>query len=535
MGKGERGSGSSPPQSRERTAVSKSAPGQVRRLPAWLGSAIVLVLAGTLRIAALARSELWFDEAYAALIAQLPVAQLLEELERDSSPPLYYLTLHFWMDLMGREPAALRALSVGSGLLAVYLCFFLGRRLWDEKTGWLAALLLALSPLHVYYSREVRPYSLFIVLVLGSLIALHRLASSERPHAAVSLYALATLGAAYTHNYGVFLLAALPIVVRGGQLSPKKALASAGFVLGGYLLWLPILLKQVQSGATGWVARWWAETPPAAALLKSFAAFCIGGNIPAYVPARSEWVPDFTAWIAYAVFALLVGRALSNREAVAFRLALTLGVLLAIPWTLSFWRPIYLVARHDVLALPLFLLLAARGSAGLGRLAFSGTALLVLGLAAVSLAGYYTVPPLDGVRSQAELLVQRAADTDRILCTGFTRNPLEYYVRLAGGRQEFSSFPTSFGLHRGWVDERELADPAAVSGDARSLVEKLQKDLDSGGRLWIAHSRLLHEANEVLMTEVQTHFRQVGCPGGAESRGFTCWRALPSGPRVPGR
>jgi 4-amino-4-deoxy-L-arabinose transferase-like glycosyltransferase len=498
-------------------------------MPGWLGPVVAVVLAGVLRIPALDRSELWFDEAYSALVAPLPLAQLLDELGRDSSPPLYYLTLHFWMGIVGGEPAALRALSVIAGLLAVYLCYVLGRLLWDETAGRRAALLLALSPLHVYYSREVRPYSFFVVLVLVSLIALHRLTRSERPYAASAAYTLATLGAAYTHNYGVLLLAALPIAALGGNLSPKKALVSGALVLGGYLLWIPVLLEQMQSGATAWVERWWIETPPAAALFKSLAAFCIGGHVPTYVPLGAAWVPGPTAWIAYAVFAFLAGRALlQDGEGSARRVALTLGALLAIPWVLSFWRPLYLVGRHDVLALPLFLLLAARGSLGLGRLAFSGTLVFVLGLAALSLAGYYTVPPLDGVRSQAETLTRLSGENDRVLCTGFTRNQLEYYVRLKGGRQEFSSFPTSFGLHRGWLDERELGEPAAIAADTRNLVGRLQRDLVSGGRLWIAHSRLLQEANEVLMAEIQSNLRQVGCPGGAESMGFTCWRAAPS-------
>ncbi|PWZ67890.1 glycosyltransferase family 39 protein, partial [Staphylococcus pseudintermedius] len=69
--------------------------------------------------------------------------------------PLYYILLRVWMQF-GTSDAWLRGLSVLFGLGSVFLTYQLGRRLAGEKTGLLAALLLALSPLFINHAQEVR-------------------------------------------------------------------------------------------------------------------------------------------------------------------------------------------------------------------------------------------------------------------------------------------------------------------------------------------------------------------------------------------
>ena len=130
----------------------------------------MLGLALGLRLLGLQRNELSFDEAFSALVASASPTEILAELNNDSSPPLYYLLLYLWRAVAGSGPAALRGLSVLCGVTAVFLAYRLGRRLWGADVAWLGALLLAVSPLHIYYSQQVRPYALFVLLALGSLL-----------------------------------------------------------------------------------------------------------------------------------------------------------------------------------------------------------------------------------------------------------------------------------------------------------------------------------------------------------------------------
>lgn len=82
----------------------------------------------------------------------------------ESTPPLFYLLLRLWIKLFGESNTALRLLSVFIGVTTIMALFFLGRKVFDEKTGLATAAVLAILPLHVQYSQEPRAYSLAVLL-----------------------------------------------------------------------------------------------------------------------------------------------------------------------------------------------------------------------------------------------------------------------------------------------------------------------------------------------------------------------------------
>lgn len=62
----------------------------------------------------------------------------------------------------------LRLPSVLFGAAAILMMSVAGKLLFNRKTGLSAAFLLAISPLHIYYSQESSPYSLIVLLSLTS-------------------------------------------------------------------------------------------------------------------------------------------------------------------------------------------------------------------------------------------------------------------------------------------------------------------------------------------------------------------------------
>ena len=492
---------------------------------------LVLALALGLRLLGLQRNELWFDEAFAALVASASPTGILAELKNDSSPPLYYLLLCLWRALAGSGPAALRGLSVLCGVSAVVLTYRLGHRLWSADVAWLGALLLAVSPLHIYHSQQVRPYALFILLALGSLSCLEWLKRSKSSYVGL-FYSFVTALALYTHNHGLFLLIPPLLYVVRRQLSARVGLGCVTAILLAYSPWTPLLWHQIQTGAASWVERIWSQTPPALALVKSFAAFSIGGEVPAYVPTGSAALPLWPKLLAYLLFGTLTlrGLTLSGQDGRVGRVfAVNMMLILAVPFLVSFYLPIYIVARYDVIALPLFLLLCASGARSFSGVSYATAVTLTAGLAASALFFYYSQPPLQGVAAQARILRTHANASDAVLCTGFTRNPLEYYVRLQKGPIAFFSYPTSSAEHRGWIDEDEIADQSLMAADARDLVKALHDRLQPSDLLWVAHSRLLAEANQFLLRSLNGRFRRIRCPDEAERFGMTCWRAVRDG------
>lgn len=122
---------------------------------------LILILGLILRLITINQS-LWLDESINVLAAKdlgfwhfvtgYPIG--------DFHPPLYFALLWVWSHLFGFSEIAVRLPSVILGLITIYITFLIGKDFFSKKVGLVAALLLALGPLHVYYSQEARMYSL---------------------------------------------------------------------------------------------------------------------------------------------------------------------------------------------------------------------------------------------------------------------------------------------------------------------------------------------------------------------------------------
>lgn len=125
----------------------------------WL--IIVLLLAATLRFTGLGWRSLWLDEAFSVRHASQPLAAVWSGEGDPRHPPLYYVLLHAWMGL-GQDPATIRLLSASFSWATVGLVFLLGRVVDRNRpvTALLAAALLAIAPIDLWYAQETRMYAL---------------------------------------------------------------------------------------------------------------------------------------------------------------------------------------------------------------------------------------------------------------------------------------------------------------------------------------------------------------------------------------
>lgn len=139
----------------------------------------ILLLSLSLRVGHLRQRALDNDEIAEVRWSSLPFSEMMDEVRHDMvHPPGDYL-LQFVVGRIG--PEWTRPLpSVLAGSASVALLMFLGTCWISWRAGAFAGLLLALSPMHVFYSQEVRPYSLALFLILASLAALERFAQTRR-------------------------------------------------------------------------------------------------------------------------------------------------------------------------------------------------------------------------------------------------------------------------------------------------------------------------------------------------------------------
>ncbi|MEO6260248.1 MAG: glycosyltransferase family 39 protein [Thermoanaerobaculia bacterium] len=150
---------------------------------------VILLLATLLRFGHLQHRSLDNDEIAEARWSSLPFSEMMEEVRRDVvHPPADYL-VQFVVGRIG--PEWVRSLpSVAAGIASVGLLLFLGTSWVSWRAGAFAALLLAVSPMHVFYSQEVRPYASALFWILASLAALERFATTGRLRWAAGWFAL---------------------------------------------------------------------------------------------------------------------------------------------------------------------------------------------------------------------------------------------------------------------------------------------------------------------------------------------------------
>jgi uncharacterized membrane protein len=186
--------------------------------PAWVIAAlIVMMVAGAaLRAYRLGYQSFWNDEVVSWISAQGgPWTIVTQRVENSNIPPLYYLvagaSLPF-RHLLGVE-AALRTPSVIAGVLSIPLLFVVVRRWLDERIALFAAAVMTISPFHVWYSQEARPYALLLFLSLVALYCMQRaLAEPDRWEwkAATAIAAASTF---YCHTVGVAFMAFVVVFV----------------------------------------------------------------------------------------------------------------------------------------------------------------------------------------------------------------------------------------------------------------------------------------------------------------------------------
>ncbi|MFN6497006.1 MAG: glycosyltransferase family 39 protein [Nostoc sp. DedQUE01] len=90
-------------------------------------------------------------------------------LEEPQLPPLYFLIARFWVKCFGNSIAVTRGISALISLLIFPCTYWLCLELFGSSmVGWIAMAIMAVSPFHVLYAQEARPYSLWTVTILLS-------------------------------------------------------------------------------------------------------------------------------------------------------------------------------------------------------------------------------------------------------------------------------------------------------------------------------------------------------------------------------
>lgn len=219
--------------------------------------AATVLLGALLRFTMLDNESFWFDEALTRNTAAHGLAEGLARLpDLELTPPLYYVLVWLWARLFTLEEVGLRSFSALCGTAVIPVMWALGRQILSQRVGLIAALLIAVNPLLIWYSQEARSYSLLTLLTAVSLLALVRALRSPS-NRRIALWALSCSLALCTHYFAVFIIVPQAVVLLAmahqGRMRSKVLLGLCPIV-GTAILLAPLALHQSGTDAS-FIAR----------------------------------------------------------------------------------------------------------------------------------------------------------------------------------------------------------------------------------------------------------------------------------------
>jgi len=232
------------------------------------------------------------------------------------------------------------------------------------------ALLLAGSPLAIYYSREARPYALLILL--ATLILAAFLRDSASPRDPVPFIALALLFT--TSGSGPLLIASAITAGIAYAMTRRKTFAIYAVAATIAAALIPILYRRMPPNAASgfrFSTRFFQR------ILQSFSI----GAVDITTIHRAAYVVAILALIGAIV---LIHRDRVRGVIVTGMAVLPVAVSLAALWKLRHWYAV----RYVATALPAYLLLAAIGIVAILRLIFRGRTAIAIPIAALIAAGF---------------------------------------------------------------------------------------------------------------------------------------------------
>ena len=403
------------------------------------------------------------------------------------APPLYLLLLGLWVRgwaLLGlpANETALRAMSALFSVAAMIAVYAIGRRMFDRRTGLLAAALMMILPFQIAFAQEARSYSLIILCGALLLWAFIRALDHDRARDWIVLGVIGVI-ALYVNYLLALLIVVFHLYV---MLLPTRRKWLIRLVLCDVVLalsLLPLVPAMLQQGRQ--VSALYQINQPTVLLPLVTVAFLLFGN-----------VTDSLALVALALFvtlALLVLLAVpvvrrAIRRQIDGRLLLLLAIamppLIMLVLSVLIHSPYY--DRWLAFTTPALVLFIAQGISLRSTALYKFLLVVLVGLAIVRLAGYYTQPDTTRppFREASAYIVSQAQPGDVVFhLHDSTFASFRYYApELASSLWQDDAAGWFVPAAWKWFGERTNDLSTLFNGHARIWVMSLPDTLDDSRR-----------------------------------------------------
>ncbi len=423
----------------------------------------LLLLAGALRVCGVGALSPWLDEVFQLERVAAPIGGLWRGSTTFPDHPPGSALLMRGLTALGAGEVGLRIASAVAAVAALVLLM-----IWAEaRFGWRVAALVGLlgtvSPYHLRYSQELRPYPYLLLAAAATLVLADRVLSGRGGRWTISGFAAACAAGLWVHD--TFFVVAAPVAAvawaRRRELAPRwrrRLAAGAGLALVLYVPLLPRLVRLAgtASAPTAQAWGWWF-------LSRRWAFLTVAGR---------EGIPSGWGAAAFA-FAVGLGMVVAGVRWRRGGLEVLAGLLAGIAGVESIFHFVFrrwTAGRYDMVGWPFLVILAALGLDALWRRARAAGAVAATALVAACLAGVVTYwtegrPHWDRM-AQAIRAVRRAGEP--VLAESlFCERPLRRL--LAGDGVEVIRLDGDLGrLWRVWPQDHSAllvrcGDPQSVS------------------------------------------------------------------------
>ena len=362
---------------------------------------------------------LWNDEYVSWYIANTSFQDgFWQEVFKQCHMPLYYF---FLKPFANNSDLVLRLTSVLVGVLAIFIMYFVGKE-YSKKIGLISALITSNLSFLIYYSQEVRFYSLlFLFSAIGLWATIKLIKNTNRKN--IAFYLVSMLLILFTHVLGVIFVFFNSIYVA----YKKKCLSKKNIIIA-LILFLTVLpfglniIKMLPS------SQWWGKFSYTNILFlfTDYFSPILTNNINAppvffYNKLKSIWML-LPCLVIFYPFCLGIKKA-KGYFLVAIFTIFILSVLASLGC-------IVFITKYSIEILPILILILAIGFNSLNRFGYFLLSLFVLIHLSAFFTPYYVTKLTrdEGNRIPAEII--KARNPQNIVFTYYEPNRFERYVDL---------------------------------------------------------------------------------------------------------
>ena len=189
----------------------------------------------------------------------------------DVHPPLYQSLLWVWYKIFGFNEYSGRILSAIFGTISIYFMYLLGKVLFNKDVGLYASIISSTNYFLVYYSQEMRSYSLVFLLTTISYLYLIKIIQNYSIKNFI-IYLISTIALLYTHYFAFFLVSTqffVFIFFYFKEKNNRKQLLILSVITSiVFLIALVPLMTYILNNVNK--SSWWAEAPSIIFFIKYF-------------------------------------------------------------------------------------------------------------------------------------------------------------------------------------------------------------------------------------------------------------------------